>query len=568
MHLLIVDDDDVDRERVRRMLLSSDPTMHVAEASGPADTMDLLRRQPFDCMIVDYRLGHLTGLELLDQVRAVVPRFCATIMVTGLGDEEIAGAAVRAGISDYLTKGQLDNGRLMQSVTGAMHRAALEKRLHDMAYYDALTTLASRTLLVDRLQQVINRYTRESLVSALAYIDLDNFKPINDTWGHAAGDKVLIRVAERLTHALRVTDTAARLGGDEFALLLTDMHDLVSCEIMLGRISRILCEPITLEVDAGSVSVSVTASIGVALIQDSQTTADTVIRHADHMMYKVKNSGRKGILFFDPQAESSLLSIHHQLDEVSRALERDEFELYYQPQINLLSGDVIGVEALIRWHHPERGLLAPESFWQALHSEKFSRVLGKWVIEQALDRIEAWRVEGLRLTVGVNISVHHLLHPDFCADLRTALQSHPHIPPACLDLEILETAAIDDMNRAVDTLRECKALGLTIALDDFGTGYSSLTHLKRLPADRLKIDKSFVINMLTDPDDQAIVVAVTSLAQAFQRKVIAEGVESAEHIRRLVDIGCLLGQGYGIARPMPAGEILAWIEQRRHNPPI
>lgn len=560
LRLLVVDDDDVDRERVRRMLLQSDPKTVIAEACGPTDTMEILKNQTFDCMIIDYRLGPLTGLDLLDQIKAVAPQFCATIMVTGLGDEEIAGAAVRAGISDYLTKNQLNNVRLMHSIMGAVHRSSLERRLHELAYYDALTRLATRTLLIDRLQQVINGCSRASSLAALAYIDLDNFKLVNDEFGHAAGDQVLIEVAARLKTLVRASDTAARLGGDEFVLLLTDITSIENCEAMISRISQRLKEPMLIEGNLDNAMVRVTSSIGVVLIQDETVTADTVLRHADHMMYKVKRAGREGILFFDPQVEKSLIAINSELEAVSTGLKNKEFVLYYQPKINLLTRELIGLEALIRWQHPEKGLLTPEKFWQPLQHQKLSVTIGEWVICEAVRQMMDWKKMGLAIKLSVNISVHHLQSDSFIGRLHEILLSAPTIPPRSLELEILETVAIDDISKAVEKIIACKSLGVCVAVDDFGTGYSSLTYLKRLPLDTLKIDKSFVVNMLNSKDDKAIVIGIVGLCDAFNREVVAEGVESAEHIKQLVAIGCLKGQGYGIAKPMPANNVPQWIQ--------
>ncbi|HET8704890.1 MAG TPA: EAL domain-containing protein [Pseudomonadales bacterium] len=559
LRLLVVDDDDVDRERVRRMLLQSDPKVFVAEACGPADTIEILKAQSFDCVIIDYRLGALTGLELLEQIKAVAPQFYATIMVTGLGDEEIAGAAVRAGISDYLTKSQLTNVRLMHSVVGAVHRVSLERKLHELAYYDSLTGLASRTLLIDRLQQVINGCTRSPTLSALAYIDLDNFKLVNDEFGHTAGDQVLVEIGDRLRHLIRATDTAARLGGDEFVVLLNDIASIESCEDLISRISQRLKETIVIEGHLEHAEVQVTSSIGVVLIQDENVTADTVLRHADHMMYKVKRSGREGILFFDPQVEKSLIAISSGLEAVAAGLKRREFILYYQPKINLLTREVIGLEALIRWRHPEKGVLTPDKFWQPLQHQRLSVTLGEWVIMEAIRQLSEWRTQGAVLKVSVNISVHHLQSKHFVNRLGELLASAPDLPPHSLELEILETVVIDDIASTVEILSQCRALGVNVAVDDFGTGYSSLTYLKRLPLDTLKIDKSFVVNMLTSKDDKAIVIGIVSLCNAFNRCVLAEGVETDEHIRQLVEIGCLHGQGYGIAKPMPASEVLGWI---------
>jgi diguanylate cyclase (GGDEF)-like protein len=558
--VLVIDDDEDDREYLRRLLGRAGRPVAICEAPDLVRAREVLASRSVDCVIVDYRLGALTGLELWGELQAALPPFCPAIMVTGLGDEEVAAAALRAGVSDYLIKGHLDGGRLSQSLEHAVRHSRLERRLHNLAFYDALTGLASRSLFSDRLQQVIDASDRGAGHPALAYIDLDKFKAINDRHGHPAGDQVLVEVARRLRAAIRPQDTAARLGGDEFAVILAGVPSPADCHQIVTRLADRLAAPIALE--AGG-EVSVTASIGVVVVEDRDTTADTVVRHADHMMYEVKRAGRRGIQFFDPTVEAGVNSVRRELEGVARALERDELVLAYQPKVKLESGELVGLEALLRWRHPERGLLTPEKFWTALQHRQLCSRIGDWVLRTAVAQLAAWRLLGLRTSVSVNVAAHHFLAPEFPEHLEALLKSYPELPAHALELELLETEGLEDLPRAVEVMTRCKALGVTIAIDDFGTGHSSLAYLRSLPLDVLKIDRSFVINMFANHNDQAIVRGIIGMCTAFGHHVVAEGVETEAHARKLVEFGCAVGQGFGIARPMPAGELWQWWATRR-----
>jgi len=558
---LVVDDDDVDRERVKRMILQCDSQANISEASDLLDTTEALEKNDIDCLIVDYRLERLTGLDLLEKTKEFRSPYCATIMVTGLGNEEIVSDVLRAGFCDYLPKNQLNKWRLMRSIHSALHRSKLEKRLHELAYYDALTGLATRTLFTDRLQKVIDAHGRDSSLCAIAYIDLDHFKPINDSYGHHVGDQVLAEIAKRLKELVRKNDTAARLGGDEFALLLTNLNSTEDCEKLLKRVSSVVSQEIIIELDSETISLNTSASIGVCLLDGSSTSADTLLRHADHMMYQAKSAGRGGVLFFDPEVEKELKNSRDHLTEAAAAIKNNEFVLYYQPKIDLLSKKLLGVEALIRWQHPVRGLLLPSEFWGALQHKQLSRLFGEWVFREAAKQIIDWKSAGIDLVVSVNVSPYHLQDPSFIDFISQLIDEYPLLSEKCIELEILENSAFDDIHYAAGVISKCKALGFDVSIDDFGIGHSSLNYLKRLAVDTIKIDKSFVMNMLTDDGDMSIVTAILGLCKAFNKKVLAEGIDSVKHIQVLIDVGCTQGQGYALAKPMSANDFTRWCSQ-------
>ncbi|RLJ68220.1 EAL domain-containing protein [Sulfurisoma sediminicola] len=445
--------------------------------------------------------------------------------------------------------------------TDITHLKQQQRQLQHIAHYDALTGIPNRVLLADRMHQALAQARRAGRMMAVCYVDLDGFKPINDAHGHDAGDRVLITIAQRLKDGLRGGDTVARLGGDEFVLLLGIEH-MEECETALRRVLDAVAQPLTV----GGQAASISASIGVTLYPLDDADPDTLLRHADQAMYGAKLEGRNRYQLFDPIRDREVRAHRQALDCMAAALAAGEFVLYYQPKVNMRQGRVVGVEALLRWQHPQRGLLLPAEFLPLMEDTDLIVQVGEWVISTALRQRQEWQTQGLDLAVSVNVAARHLSQPNFVARLVELLRAHPALPPRCLELEVLETAALEDMGRVARIIEECRQLGVTFALDDFGTGYSSLTYIKRLPADTLKIDQSFVRDMLRDPEDCAIVEGVIGLTRVFRRHVVAEGVETVEHGVLLLSLGCDLGQGYGIARPMPADALIDWVRSWRPDP--
>ena len=431
-----------------------------------------------------------------------------------------------------------------------------ENQLEHIAHFDSLTNLPNRVLLADRMQQAMVQVRRRQKHLAVVYLDLDGFKSINDHHGHDAGDEVLIVMATRMKQALREGDTLARIGGDEFVAILLDLE---SQEAAMPLLTRLL-EAAATSVQLSDVTLNVSASLGVTFYPQAQEMdADQLLRQSDQAMYLAKVAGKNRYQVFDAKKDSRIRDHHDSLGRIEQALKRGEFILYYQPKVNMRTGQVVGAEALIRWQHPEMGLLPPAQFLPVIEDHSLSIAVGEWVIDTALTQIEVWRAQGLELPVSVNIGSQQLQHQDFVDRLTALLAAHPTVPASSLELEVLETSALDDVSQASKIIEACKALGIEFALDDFGTGYSSLTYLKRLRVKTLKIDQSFVRDMLEDADDLAILQGVIGLAGAFKHQVIAEGVETVAHGRLLLELGCDLAQGYGIARPMPAAAVFDWI---------
>jgi diguanylate cyclase (GGDEF)-like protein/PAS domain S-box-containing protein len=450
------------------------------------------------------------------------------------------------------------NGKIQNYVgmfTDITHMKEHQLQLEYIAHYDALTQLPNRLLLTDRLQQAMVNNDRHKTMLAVVYLDLDGFKAVNDNYDHKIGDELLIAISERMKEALRQGDTLSRIGGDEFVAVLIDLEHIKACEPILARLLHSAAAPILIN----GIELQVSASVGVTFYPLDNVDADLLIRHADQAMYIAKQEGKNRYHLFDVEQDAAIKTQQQQLEEIQRSLHQHEFELYYQPKVNLVTRQVIGVEALIRWRHPERGLLLPHDFLPVIENQPLSVELGEWVLDTALNQIRAWRAQDIDLSVSVNVGARQFQQINFVARLQKMLAAYPDIPTNRLELEILETSALGDLAVISEKIKACQALGLRFALDDFGTGFSSLTYLRHLPVDTLKIDRTFVRDMLDDEDDLAIVNSVIGLAHTFKRKVIAEGVETPKHAKKLLSLNCELAQGYGIAKPMPAAEVVAWL---------
>ncbi|AOG24490.1 EAL domain-containing protein [Acidovorax sp. RAC01] len=431
-----------------------------------------------------------------------------------------------------------------------------EVLLQRLALYDALTGLPNRVLLARKLQEGMQHARKAGSLLGVAYLDLDGFKPVNDRLGHGAGDRLLVVVAGRLKNALRGVDCVARLGGDEFVILMPDLRSPDDCEAMLRRVM----ESISVFYPLDGERVVVTASIGYTIFPTDDADADALLRHADQAMYAAKQAGRNRYHQFDAAQERALQRLREQNRHLRDALADAQFTLYLQPKVEMRTGTVVGAEALSRWMHPERGLVAPGEFLPLLEGTELEIGFGEWVLETALDTLERLQAHGTPLPLSINIAAQHLQRPGFAQWVAQCLARRPHVPASLLEIEITESAALYDLMSVADTLTALRALGVTVSLDDFGTGYSSLTYLRRLPMDTLKIDQSFVHGMMGDPGDLAIVQGVIGLARSFGYRVIAEGVETVEQGQMLLQLGCMHAQGYCIARPMPLENFIEWAD--------
>lgn len=430
-----------------------------------------------------------------------------------------------------------------------------QEQLEHGAHFDALTNLPNRLLLSDRLQQAMANCLRNRHMLAVLYMDIDGFKFINDNYGHSVGDELLIAISGQMRSSLRDGDTLARMGGDEFVVVLTDLDNIQDCVQLVHRLLAACSQ----SAEVNGTVLSVTTSIGVTLYPNDDVDADQLMRHADNAMYEAKRNGRNRFHMFDAAQDSELKKLNIYQCRIEQALRKHEFVLHYQPKVNMRTGAVVGVEALIRWEDPDQGLMLPGTFLPQIEKHPLCELLGAWVLESALQQLDAWSRSGLHLPVSINVGARQFQDEKFAANLADLLSKYPHAAAADVELEILETSALEDMASVQKIMHDCHAIGVHFSLDDFGTGYSSLTYLRRLPVTTLKIDQSFIRDMLVDPGNLSIVKGVIGLANAFNRNVIAEGVETGAHGTELLALGCELGQGYAIARPMPADQIPLWI---------
>ncbi len=437
-----------------------------------------------------------------------------------------------------------------------------QEQLEHGARFDALTNLPNRLLLSDRLGQALVNCQRLGQMLAVLYMDIDGFKSVNDTFGHTVGDELLVAVSHQMRAVLREGDTLARMGGDEFVVVLTGLHGVEDCVQLVHRVLAACACPVLL----GGSALSVTTSIGVSLYPNDDIDADKLMRNADFAMYEAKRGGKNRFHLFDASQDAEVKTRTVQQTRVEQALLRQEFVLHYQPKVHMRTGALVGVEALIRWSHPDLGLLAPGSFLPAIEKHPLCERVGAWVLETALQQMAAWRRRGLKIPISINVSARQFLDRQFATHLAAMLAKHSGVQPDMVELEILETSALEDMDAVQTIMADCHRLGVNFSLDDFGTGYSSLTYLRRLPVDTLKIDQSFIRDMLHDANDLSIVKGVIGLATAFNRTVIAEGVETEAHGTQLLAMGCELGQGYAIAKPMPAELLPDWLAHWR--PPV
>ena len=463
-----------------------------------------------------------------------------------------------SGACEYLAAGE--PWRFLGAIKDITSLRESQRRAAHLVHHDELTGLPNRSLLVDRMRQCLAQNRRDDVLLGVCLIDVDGFKEVNEKFGRSVGDEALTEIAMRITQSLRAGDTVARLGGDEFVVLLGGFSQEEALLEVLRRILDVLGN----EYSLGESTLQLTASAGVTVFpRDDSDGAEALIRHANQALFDAKRLGKNRIHVFDSENDKRIAEHRNRYQRIAEALENGEFRLHYQPIVDLHGDAVVAAEALIRWQHPEEGLLSPAQFLPFVENTDLTIPMGEWVTREALRQKQLWHEAGLTLPVCVNIFPRHLQQADFSRRLYSILQEFPDQSPEELDLEILETTLLDDLSEVSRSIKECCSFGVKFSLDDFGTGFSSLSYFRRLPAHVVKIDQSFVKGILTSADDLSLVNSVVSMAQAMQRKVVAEGVETLEHGLPLIRFGCDYAQGYGIARPMPGENIPAWVDAWR-----
>lgn len=449
------------------------------------------------------------------------------------------------------------SGRIERYISIRFDVSEKKELLRDLEWradHDVLTGLPNRALLAQKAKETCAEQRSSGKSVVVGMIDLDSFKEVNDGYGHAVGDKLLVIVSARIKNALRPTDIVARTGGDEFVLVLKDLQDHSEIGSTVIRIMAAIHAPCIIQ----GVEFRVSACIGLTVYPKDNRSVDTLLRHADQAMYVAKQKGPMSYHIFDVIHDSKVKSGFKIINRVKEALRLGELSLFYQPKICLNDCSVVGFEALLRWHDPERGVVSPLDFLPQIENDKIICDIGEWAIEQAVAQISEWCATGRNWSISVNIAARHFQEKSFIERLALVLKNAGHVNPGLLDIEIVESVALDNIEYVNKCIVGCQGLGVTFSIDDFGTGYSSLNYLKQLPTQTLKIDQSFVRDMLVDAEDFSITSAIVGLAKAFNKVVVAEGVETQEHFFALRKMGCDLAQGYLIAKPMPAVDVVRW----------
>ncbi len=474
------------------------------------------------------------------------------------------GASFPVSYSSYPIRQGGEITGVVVTFTNITDRVQAEERIRHLAEHDPLTDLPNRTLLTDRMHQAIARARRSGELLGVLFLDLDNFKTINDSLGHEIGDQILCQVGHRLTMCLRDIDTVSRQGGDEFVILLDGIPNADETARLAERILVVLAEPIQIQ----GLELSITPSIGITLYPNDGHNPSQLIRNADAAMYQAKQSGRNNFQFFTQDLNQRAFARLALENALRRAVERAEFAVYYQPLVDLKTGQISGMEALLRWHHPERGVLAPGEFIQVAEESGVIVPLGMWVLREACRQLQQWRKEGLPpLLMAVNLSGLQLRQPHLAEEVKKALEAYD-IEPHWLELELTESVLVREGGGPQEILGKLKTMGVKLAIDDFGTRYSSLAYLKRFAIDRIKIDRSFIQDLPGDEENAAIVRAIVSMAHSLRLEVLAEGIETQGQLNFVRREGCDAAQGYLFSRPLPAAEAGALLTtQPRLIPP-
>lgn len=585
--ILIVDDEAV----VRGVLLALlGAKYECVEAASAEDALARLQNEAFNLIISDIQMSGISGLEMIPKVCELAPD-AGIVMISGLRNVEVAMKAMRAGAFDYITKPfdfehveavvaraldyqslrrtkRLYENHLEEQVAARtedlrreiLERQRAEEKVNRMAYYDALTNLPNPALFKDRLTHELEKTGGGARkMAAIVFFALDRFSNVGDTLGHAASDEILRGFAERLACCVRKTDTAAYFGGGEFALFATGIGSAEDCAKIAGKIKKSLLPPF----DCGGQELFVTASFGISLAPNDGEDCQTLLKNASIALNRAQRGGGDSYQFYTSDMHERALKSLSLENSLRRGLERGEFVVYYQPQINAANGKLVGAEALVRWRHPELGMVPPLEFIPIAEATGLIVPLGAWVLQTACEQTAAWQRAGFApVRVGVNLSLRQFKQSNLVENVKRIL-NEARLKSEFLELELTESLLMDDAETTIETLRDLRNLGIKISIDDFGSGYSSLSHLKKLPIDTLKIDRSFVTDVAAGASDAAIVKTIVTLARSLGLKTIAEGVETKEQSEILANLGCDEMQGYLFGKPLPADAFEAVLNSRQ-----
>lgn len=554
---MIVDDDIVDRESIKRTLNQAANHFDFVETESVDEGLAALSDHKFDAVLLDYRMPKRDGIELLLEMRdATSNQSVAVIMLSNSEETELAIECVRAGAQDFLLKSELTTSRLQRAIFQAQARFELEKKLHasyqqakKLAEHDTLTGLLNRYSFEEALQLNILQKSRDNTKLALTLLDLDNFKFINDNYGHHVGDEILIQVSKRVSDCLRGNEIFARLGGDEFAIILTNLHTVDNAT----RVTKRILNSLEMPFDISGIKITMTASIGIAIYPDSTVNANELLKHADIAMYRSKKLGRNQICYFEDEMQKQFLERYQVEANLIGAVERNEFVLHYQPILETASSKVIGFEALIRWDFQEK-LLYPDSFITIAECSRIIIDIGRWVIDQAIYQLSVWNLrDNKEYSMSINLSSVQLSDKSLFTFINDTLEKY-HVSPKLIEFELTETALLEKSIQVVTTLESISDLGCRIALDDFGTGFSSVSHLQSFPINTVKIDKSLIMAS-GEHKTQALITGLTAMLHSLSLDIVAEGIENQQALQFCQKINIRYAQGYYFTKPLDATNI-------------
>lgn len=558
MDLLLIDDDEVDRTAVIRALRQSKLAFNVIEANCAFDGLNLALERHFDGILLDYMLPDANGLEVLIKLNAMTQDQTVVVMLSRYEDEKLAQRCIELGAQDFLLKDEVNSRILTRAIRYAKQRASMalalrnsHQKLKELAEHDSLTKLVNRYGFELCLNRAIARAKRSNNYLAVILLDLDDFKAINDTLGHQTGDILLVKVASRLSEVLRDGDVIARLGGDEFVVLVTDDDYKYFPMIVANRLLKAFEEVFCL----GDNDVLIGASIGVAFYNEAASDSSELMKCADIAMYRAKKMGRNQIQFYSEALDREVRYRNHIESSLRVALRQNEFKVYYQAQVDSLTHQMVGMEALIRWQHLKDGVIAPDQFLPIAEEMGLMEEIGDWVLTEACRQAQIWLTQlkpiGRDFTIAVNLSASQIAHIDLLSKIIQTLEL-TGLPPTALELEITENCLIEDPHEHAKVLDQIAKLGVRFALDDFGTGFSSLEHIKLFPISVLKIDKSFIASYDKDEKDTRLLAALLNFAYGFNVISVAEGVETLEQAEFCTARNCNILQGYLFSRPLEA----------------
>ena len=546
MKLLLVEDNPADADFLAASLRRQRAhDIELINVNSLAEATAQLGLEKFDVVLLDLHLPDGSGLQCLDAIQAVdneVP----IVVLSGHDDEEFAVSILNKGAQDYLVKWEGQGRTILRSIRYAIERKKSDLRLNYLAQYDALTGIPNRQFFNDQLTRATARARRDGRKVTLLFLDLDDFKGVNDTLGHDAGDRLLKEVADRIRRSVRTGDVVARLGGDEFAVLLEGLSGPLEVEAVATGLLDLVSRPYNI----AERQLTITTSIGITMYPNDNADTQMLLKNADIAMYQAKEKGKNNFKFFHQEMHASLMEYHELEHDIREALQLGHFHLAYQPKINARINRLQGLEALLRWTSPLRGEVGPAKFIPVAEESGHIIPLGHWVLNEVCRTIKSWQDKGLRVVpVSVNVSARQFQQPDFHRRVAEILSKHG-TDPSLIEIEITEGLVMEDKEAAQQELTQLKGIGLRISIDDFGTGYSCLSYLRHFPIDVLKIDQSFVQEIGSSADGERIIDAIISLAKSLRLETVAEGVETPAQLNYLLDHGCHVAQGFLLGKPM------------------